>query len=347
MTGQPPRRPVASGRHGFTLVELLVVIAIIGVLVGLLLPAVQQVREAGRRNSCANNLKQFGLAFHNYHDAKRALPYGFRLEYGANFNTDLRYGWGWAAYLLPHLEQNNIYEALDVANSATSAALTQTDTRVPGAGSQLSVFLCPSSEREPFTTEAAMSNYVAMAGVSDVKTDPTAPPTFIYARGNGDLTRPDNGSCFFWNSTVRFKDVTDGLSSTILVGERALYLADFVTGGRAKCKAGKWAGVRTISSVTTVNSSRSNQSTRVQAVFGYTGYGLNTTVMRRVAGDLEQTECTLGFNSNHPGGVEFLFADGSVRFLQDSIDCNPITGLVPDSTFEYLAVRNDGQSASY
>jgi type II secretory pathway pseudopilin PulG len=324
-----------------------VVIAIIGVLVGLLLPAVQQAREAGRRSSCANNLKQFGVAFHNYHDAKRSLPFGFRLEWGADFNTDRRYGWGWAAYLLPYLEQNGIYEVLDVANSATSVALAQTDTRVPGAGSQLSVFLCPSSEREAFTTEAAMSNYVAMAGVSDVKTDPSGSPAFLYARGTGDTTNPDSGSCFFWNSKVKFKDVTDGLSSTILVGERALYVTDFVTGGRAKCKAGKWAGVRTISALNTVNSIRSNQSTRVQAVFGYTAGGLNTTVMRRIAGDLEQTECTLGFNSNHPGGVEFVFADGSVRFLQDSIDCNPITGLVPDSTFEYLAVRNDGQSASY
>jgi prepilin-type N-terminal cleavage/methylation domain-containing protein/prepilin-type processing-associated H-X9-DG protein len=330
-------------RRGFTLVELLVVIAIIGLLVGLLLPAVQQAREAGRRNSCANNLKQFGLAFHNHHDAKRALPYGFRLEWGVDINTNRRYGWGWAAYLLPYLEQNGIYEVLDVANNATSATLTQTDTRVPGAGSRLSAFLCPSSEREAFTGEAAMSNYVAMAGVSDVRTD----PNFLYAQGNGDMTAPDNGSCFFWNSRVKFKDVTDGLSSTLLVGERALFLTDGVTGGRAKCKAGKWAGVRTVSTPGRVNQVRSNQPTRVQAVFGYTVGGLNTTTIRRVAGDLEQTECTLGFNSNHPGGVQFLFADGAVRFLPDRIDHNPITGFVPDSAFEYLAVRNDGKSVSY
>ena len=346
MTGQPPRRPVASGRDGFTLVELLVVIAIIGVLVGLLLPAVQQARESGRRGACANKLKQFGVAFHNYHDARRSLPYGFRLEWGADFNTDRRYGWGWAAYLLPHLEQNTIYDALDIANNATSASLTQTATRVPGAGSQLSEFLCPSSEREAFTSEAAMSNYVAMAGLSDVKIK-TTPNNFLYAPGIGDSTSPDNGSCFFLYSKVKFKDVTDGLSSTILVGERALYLNDFVTGGRAKCSAGKWAGAITIDSYGTVNSTRSNQTTRVQAVFGYTANGLNTTAVRRFAGDLEQTECTLGFNSNHPGGVEFLFADGSVRFLQDGIDHNPITGFVADSTFEYLSVRNDGHSASY
>jgi prepilin-type N-terminal cleavage/methylation domain-containing protein/prepilin-type processing-associated H-X9-DG protein len=198
---------VRTNRTGFTLVELLVVIAIIGLLIGLLLPAVQKVREAAARTTCQNNLKQIGLALHSHHDRMGRFPHGYTAKVSPA-GTDLGPGWGWAAHLLDDLEQGNLTRRIDPARPIAHT--------VNGFARQQSVkaFLCPSDEvigvfdvadeSGAKLTEVAHANYVGMFGVGEVVDDPD--------RGEG---------VFFRNSRVRIADVTDGTSNTFAVGERA------------------------------------------------------------------------------------------------------------------------------
>ncbi len=201
------RHAFPTSRRGFTLIELLVVIAIIAVLIGLLLPAVQKVREAAARLKCKNNMKQIGLALHSYHDRNEALPPGYSTRLASN-GTELGAGWGWGAFLLDDLEQANVRRQIDtnVALGATAHAIPRTQV--------LSVFLCPSDERIGTFTTATVSvtvahaNYVGVFGTNEIEDDPSA--------GNG---------MFYRNSRVRFGDIRDGLSNTYAVGERSSDIA--------------------------------------------------------------------------------------------------------------------------
>ena len=196
-------------RRAFTLVEVLVVIAIIGVLVALLLPAVQSSRDAARRAQCANNLKQVGLALLGYEGGHKTLPPGYVSAYNAT-GDDTGPGWGWCAYILPQMEETAIYRTIhfdlpieDPMNAARVASVpsffcpTDDTKRVWQAKSR-------DSTGKPLALicEVAASNYVGMYGTSEPGVD-----------GDG---------VFFRNSKVALKDVTDGTSKTIAVGERAI-----------------------------------------------------------------------------------------------------------------------------
>jgi prepilin-type N-terminal cleavage/methylation domain-containing protein/prepilin-type processing-associated H-X9-DG protein len=287
-------------RPGFTLIELLVVIAIIAVLIGLLLPAVQKVREAAARLGCQNNLKQVGLALHNYELSYGSFPPGYVNLGGVTTPIP---GWGWPFFLLPYLEQSNLYETLGAgrtnfgngANPVPATALTQTT---------LKILLCPSDVgplANPFYDFHGKSNYRGVTGGGDLYLKPMT---------------ADLGGVFFTNSRIRFADVTDGLSNTLAVGETAL-------NERRNQWGGIWPGCA-----------------RVGPFLTYQG---NLAWTSGVYWSIDQANLRLNgpdpwaFCSPHPGGVNFVFCDGSVRFLRDTAD---------PAVVVQLAVRNDGQAVS-
>lgn len=275
-------------RSGFTLVELLVVIAIIGLLVALLLPAVQAAREAARRTQCCNNLKQMGLATQTYHDVMRSFPPGYcaSVPY-VDGENDTKAGWGWAAFVLGYLEQNslqaNINFSLPVEAPQNSKAV---QTAIP-------VFLCP--------TDSAPSIFQVPNG-SGGSIAAAAPSSYVACMGGDDTSSSDltGSGIFYRNSGVRLADVTDGTGVTILIGERSWLDAQGIWAGAisgAVCKRGvgnpnPLGGATTESAPTLVlaHSHLNNPTTDLDA-------GIDD------------------FSSRHVGGSYFLFADGSVRFF--------------------------------
>jgi prepilin-type N-terminal cleavage/methylation domain-containing protein/prepilin-type processing-associated H-X9-DG protein len=289
-------------RHAFTLIELLVVIAIIAILIGLLLPAVQKVREAAARLQCANNLKQIGLACHNYHDARKVFPPGYVAT--ASYPSTLP-GWGWATFLLPYIEQDNLYRQLNLALPVESQSAIQ--TLVP-------VYLCPSDQPPDaafavtdatFTTltSAAPSSYTATVGQDSSEVDALT--------GDG---------IFYRNSKTRVTDISDGTSNTTMAGDRAWLQTK-----------GIWAGV-VDNAVTRSGPQNVWQTTTgpAQALILVHNNWINITT--DADGGLDD------FSSNHTGGINLLFADGSVHFLRS------ITADGPERrAFWALGTRNGGE----
>lgn len=337
-------------KKGFTLIELLVVIAIIAILIALLLPAVQQAREAARRTQCKNNLKQIGLAYHNYHDVFNTFPPGFvsRFPPTASANSVERGLYSWGASILPQLELANLYSTLNVGNVlleqslATPAGLAALQTPLPA-------FRCPSDTgpalnnfNDALSDNAALnadqydaqvtsngtdrfsiatSNYVVAANPSDSTTPP------VYAAQYG----PPLGVGFI-NSKVNFRDITDGTSNTILIGERAWRYNDLTVGA---------ANALAFSAET--NAAGSNMRTAALAALAIGYDGINYSATNRV-------HQRRGFSSNHVGGAQFVMCDGAVRFISQNIDyvkgsvsVAPYPNSFITTTFARLLARNDGQ----
>jgi len=289
-------------RRGFTLVELLVVIAIIGILIALLLPAVQAAREAARRMSCSNNLKQIGLAMHLYHDAWLRLPAGWN---GYDVATGQPYGlgvpgWSWQARTLPYLEQANVQKNLidfnkpvsDPANDAVRV-LVLANFRCPSDISTPPTFLNCDEETGQGTLQYAVANYVGAWGTGDVHVCGTLP---VGVQCTSDGT-------FFHNSMIGFADITDGLSQTIVAGERTSKL-DYST----------WVG--TVEGIDCAPG----------RILGTAWYPPNNA-----------THNTHDFSSLHPTGTNFVLADGSVRLIPVTIDIAVYRALVTRSGNDSVA----------
>ena len=275
------------GRKAFTLIELLVVIAIISILLGLLLPAVQKVRESANRIKCQNNLKQIGLACHQYHDTHKSFPSGYLASAPYPETTP---GWGWAAFLLPYIEQENLYRQVDFRQPVEKSSAIQTP---------LAIFQCPSDEPPvpdfPLTDvtfapmcTAAASSYAATVG-----------------QDASEVDAPTGDGVFYRNSKTRIADIPDGTSQTVLLGDRAWVQTNGIWAGApngAICRPGEanvWP----------------NATGPTQALILVHNNWINITT--DADGGLDD------FSSNHPGGVNLLFADGSVHFIHSITSDGP------------------------
>ena len=220
--------------RGFTLIELLVVIAIIAILIALLLPAVQQAREAARRTQCKNNLKQLGIALHNYHDIYKMFPMGDAAPWQNNNANSVVDGnhesWGWSAMILPQIEQASLFSQLDVNGRELHRAFldigpTDLDA-LDAAFPPITAYQCPSDTTGP-RLKAGMDRQHFGNGDAGVSTN-WRPPTsnYIGMVGIADTRIPNHRNdrrprgSFFRHSSLRFRDFIDGSSNTIMVGER-------------------------------------------------------------------------------------------------------------------------------
>ncbi len=193
-------------RNAFTLIELLVVIAIVGLLVALLLPAIQAAREAARRSQCGNHLRQIGVALQTYESAYRSLPSGYISQFTSD-GTDTGPGWGWAALLLNNVEENSLSGSIRFKLAIEDAANQQPRTMTPA------IYLCP-SDPIPSTWEA-LRNDPSQTKICDV-----ASANYVGVFGDAE-PGIDGTGLFFRNSHVRFREITDGTSQTLAVGERS------------------------------------------------------------------------------------------------------------------------------
>jgi prepilin-type N-terminal cleavage/methylation domain-containing protein/prepilin-type processing-associated H-X9-DG protein len=328
--GMLSRGRVQQVRPAFTLVELLVVIAIIGVLVALLLPAVQAARESARRMRCQNNLKQIGVALHNYEQAHKRFPPGIIQQQAdpqfaagataANTINDTE-SWAWGAFLLPYVEQGALYEQAGIGRGELLQNV------VPLANTSIPVYRCPSDGNAPkvrtgvgFTVRFgpwALSHYKANCGHQGCGISGS---DGIFWRSNA----PGEGGT---PSDIGFRQIEDGTSTTIAIGE--ICWVRVASGVQLRHQAAVWAGC--------VQGQQGNCVDDVLAT--------GRAAINHLTNNADQL--AESFSSLHSGGgAGFVFADGSVHFLSQNIDYvvdGPSNASPVDSAYERLLARNDGQ----
>ena len=299
---------MVSRRRAFTLIELLVVIAIIAILIALLLPAVQQAREAARRTQCRNNLKQIGLAMHNYHDNYNVFPIGHqyrRSGLAANATGNLGLGWGWSAYILPYIDGAPLYNQFDFNQSIADVrpgGVAGPARNKPLAQTPMAWALCPSST-------APAANRSGAAGDAH-HIDPHAVTSYKVSGGsfdnNGALWPHSNqkraNGLFFRDSRVGIRDVSDGTSNTIMTGEVNWEL----NGGNN--------GARLYGAVDPNAPGNGLTDGQTDRLISNGEWPLNPPA-NAVGPWLNR-----GFHSKHDGGAHFGMADGAVRFISENID---------------------------
>jgi prepilin-type N-terminal cleavage/methylation domain-containing protein/prepilin-type processing-associated H-X9-DG protein len=311
-----PRSVNAMKRPGFTLIELLVVIAIIAVLIGLLLPAVQKVREAANRMQCQNNLKQIALAAHNYHDSRGEFPTGARRPvYVGDRPTGGTTLW---VELLPYIEQDNLHKRWDYDDNRNNVAAD----RNAAQAQVIKLLLCPSDALPETVTHFTAVNVPPWSdgfyGVSSYGGNA--------GRRSSPPSRVTRDGVFFIGSCVGIDDITDGTSNTLLFGERFhrdpefdRLQPDVFPGAPPMAGWGRWSYVADV---------RANAQVTLSAPVP-----INCQVPREgKLSDLEDRICAFG--SGHPGGANFAFADGTVRFLSES---------TPLETLKALSTRAGGE----
>jgi prepilin-type N-terminal cleavage/methylation domain-containing protein/prepilin-type processing-associated H-X9-DG protein len=342
---------LAVRNKGFTLIELLVVIAIIAVLIALLLPAVQSAREAARRAGCVNNLKQIGLALHNYEEAMGAFPPGYvssilgtvldacNQDAENGLSIDLGAGWAWGSMILPFLEQQPLYNSI---NFNLSVAYRQNDTC---SLTPLSVFLCP-SDFGPSTIPVyadppdpanpglyndsnivdtlSRGNYVGMYGLGEICSQSNA---LDGANNNGKGPMGTHAGIFYRNSATKIAAITDGTSNTSMVGERSHNLSYVTWVARS---IGGWLGVTPPSQGGSDKFNPSPEECWTQ-IMGPCGLEDGLRTINNPEAHVED------YWSMHAGGINMLFADGSVHFLKSSISPIP---------WRAMATRNFGEVIS-
>jgi len=300
-----------SQKRGFTLIELLVVIAIIAILVALLLPAVQQAREAARRSQCRNNLKQIGLALHNYHDIHNALPMGAATtdtnrdgipDDEDRTDTGKHQGhWSWIAMILPQLDQASLFNTLKVGDKTPRRSI---DDLKPGIITQtpMAALRCPTDTSPKIQLDT--QRHVNWFGTTTVN----------YVGNNNDIssgrdlnTRASFNGLFGWDCTIRFAEVTDGLSNTICMGERGIdgIAATFLAVNRRLISHG--------------NTTYTGDT--IESAIGTGGGRLNAKSPNNRAYDAPYRH---SFSSLHTGGTHFLLADGAVRFVSENVNQTPV-----------------------
>jgi prepilin-type N-terminal cleavage/methylation domain-containing protein len=302
-------------RTAFTLIELLVVIAIIAILIALLLPAVQQAREAARRIQCKNNLKQIGLALHNYHDAHSRFPLSFAVDYDTDGGE-----WSVQARILPYLEASNLYQSADLS-------LRYSDPINAGIASQrVETYLCPSEVND----QVRLSNGVAVH----------YPLNYGFNGGNwrfwDNSTRQGGDGAFFPNRSMRMRDFTDGSSNTLFFAEVKTFTPYLRDGGAATATV---PGSGDISGLGGSFKSTTGHTEWVDGRIHQTGmttvFGPNTLIPHSASGELydvdftncrEEKSCSsptyaaVTSRSWHTGIVQVLLVDGSVRSISDNVD---------------------------
>ncbi len=349
-----------SSRKGFTLIELLVVIAIIATLVAILLPAVQQAREAARRSNCKNNLKQLGIALHNYHDTYNTLPPGY--VYGNATPTDGA-AWGWSAMILPFMEQPALYDATIGSNLTLAVAAGTTapsSTTIQGnLKTTITAYRCPSDNAPQTNTNQntitsqnlATSNYV---GNNDRNGTSGYTATFPLGTSAQQFNTANTATGIFWrNSRCRFADVIDGLSNTILVGERGWELNNPGYTKRG-CDAAYVFGFATAANNDTTNTVYGTTGTvgSVRALFASGLGGINSKGDATTGvypfptntGTTNADACSFGYSSQHKGGMQVVLGDGRVEFISENISHTPqlANGDNTQGVFDKLLNRKDG-----